>query len=667
MSDSKSTTTIKSILIANRGEIAIRVIRTCRRLGIRSIAVYSDADKHMPFVTIADEAIALGGLQSSESYLDVDKIIAAAKRSEANAIHPGYGFLSENSDFARRCAEENIIFIGPNPEAIDAMGLKSRAKTIMEENGVPVINGYQGINQTVDHLVNKAKEVGYPVLVKAVAGGGGKGMRIAMNEREIKSAIGAAKREAKSSFGNGRLIIERYFPSSRHIEFQIFGDKHGNVFHLLERECTIQRRYQKIVEESPSSALTPELRAEMAEAAIKAAKAINYDNAGTVEFILNEKGEFFFLEVNTRLQVEHPVTEAITWLDLVELQILVAEGKPLPLQQQFIEANGYAMECRLYAEDPLKDFFPATGKVLHWEPKQLMGLRYDSGIKTGTDVGIYYDPMLAKIIAHGADREEAIRRMIYALKQLKCLGLTTNQGFLINLLQNEDVLAGNYNTKFLDDKFDFEQLAIQHKEGLELANIATLVYRWHQREQQRKLVTNLKAGWRSNFYQMQQEQYLVAEEAWTTHYNYLGNHKFEVKLNEKEFEVELVELNNKLIRINVNGQLHNFTLAQNNEHYYLHHIKYGQLVIEVAPRFPEIELEAVKGGYQAPMPGEILKVLVKAGDKVKEGASLITLLSMKMENTIAAHEDGVIEEIYVTAGENVESGVLLLKMEKKDA
>lgn len=660
-----TTTTIQSILIANRGEIAVRIIRTCRRLGIRSIAVYSDADKQMPFVTQADEAIALGGLQSSESYLDVDKIIAAAKRTKADAIHPGYGFLSENSDFARRCASEHIIFIGPNPEAIDSMGLKSSAKTIMEEHGVPVIPGYQGINQTPEHLVNKAKEVGYPVLIKAIAGGGGKGMRVAMNDREIKSAIGSAKREAQSSFGNGQVLIERYFPSSRHIEFQIFGDKHGNVFHILERECTIQRRYQKIIEESPSPALSPELRAAMAEAAIKAAKAINYDNAGTVEFILNEKGEFFFLEVNTRLQVEHPVTEMVTWLDLVELQILVAEGKALPLQQKFIEPNGYALECRLYAEDPLKDFFPATGKVLHWEPKQLMGLRYDSGIKSGTNIGIYYDPMLAKVIAHGSDREEAIRRMVYALKQLKCLGLTTNQGFLINLLQHPDVLAGNYDTKFLDNHFDFEGLAQQQKEGLELASIATLVYRWQQREQDRKLVPLLKAGWRNNFYQMQQEKYLVGEEEWTIAYHYLEHQKFSVSLNEQSFLVELLQLTDNLVQINVNGQVHKFTLAQKNEHYYLHHINYGQLALAVAPRFPEIEQEAIKGGYQAPMPGEILKVLVKVGQKVKEGDSLITLLSMKMENTIAAQEDGVIEAVFVQAGENVESGVLLLKMEEK--
>lgn len=660
------STTIQSILIANRGEIAIRIIRTCRRLGIRSIAVYSDADKQMPFVSIADEAVALGGLQSSESYLDIDKIIAAAKQTGANAIHPGYGFLSENSDFARRCADENIIFIGPNPEAIDAMGLKSSAKTIMEEHGVPVIPGYQGINQTPQHLVNKAKEVGYPVLVKAVAGGGGKGMRIAMNDREIKSAIGTAKREAQSSFGNGQLLIERYFPNARHIEFQIFGDKQGNVFHILERECSIQRRYQKIIEESPSSALTPELRAAMADAAIKAAKAINYDNAGTVEFILNEKGEFFFLEVNTRLQVEHPVTEMVTWLDLVELQILVAEGKPLPLQQKFIEPNGYAIECRLYAEDPLKDFFPATGTVLHWEPKQLMGLRYDSGIKSGTEVGIYYDPMLAKVIAHGSDREEAIRRMVYALKQLKCLGLTTNQGFLINLLQHPDVLAGNYNTKFLDNHFDFEALAQQQKEGLELACITALIYRWQEREQERKLVTNLKAGWRSNFYQMQQEKYLIGEEEWSVAYHYLGKQKFELTLHEKDFAVELIKQTDQLIQININGQTHKFTLAQKEEYYYLHHINYGQLVVAVAPRFPEVEKERIKGGYEAPMPGEILNVLVKVGQKVKEGDSLVTLLSMKMENTIAAHEDGVIEAVFVEAGEKIEAGVLLLKMEEKE-
>jgi len=325
---------IQSILIANRGEIASRIIKTCKRLGIKSIAVYSDPDKDLPFVQEADEAIALGGKPANESYLVQDKIIAAAKFCQADAIHPGFGFLSENGDFARRCRAEGFIFIGPNPDAIDAMGLKSTAKSIMEQHDVPTIKGYQGAEQSLDFLVKKANEIGYPLLIKAIAGGGGKGMRIAYNEKEISAAIEAAQREAQNSFGNSNIILEPYFSNARHIEFQIFGDQHGNIIHLLERECSIQRRYQKVLEESPSPTLTPELREAMGKAAVAAARAIQYDNAGTVEFIFTDKNEFFFLEMNTRLQVEHCVTEMVTGLDLVEWQILVAEGQPLPLKQE---------------------------------------------------------------------------------------------------------------------------------------------------------------------------------------------------------------------------------------------------------------------------------------------------------------------------------------------
>jgi acetyl-CoA carboxylase biotin carboxylase subunit len=652
---------IKSILIANRGEIASRIIKTCKRLGIRSIAVYANPDKKLPFVEAADEAIGLGGNQASESYLVQDKIIKAAKDCQADAIHPGFGFLSENADFARRCQAEGFIFIGPQPEAIEAMGLKSTAKKIMQEHGVPTIQGYEGAEQSLDFLVTKANEIGYPLLIKAVAGGGGKGMRIANNKEEIQAAIEAAQREAKNSFGNSDVILERYFTNARHIEFQIFGDKHGNAIHLLERECSIQRRYQKVMEESPSPSLSPALREKMGQAAITAAKAINYQNAGTVEFILTEKKEFFFLEVNTRLQVEHPVTEMVTGLDLVEWQILVADGSPLPLQQNDVVGNGYALECRLYAEDALNNFYPSTGTILHWETIELEGLRYETGIKSGSEISIYYDPMLAKIVAHANNRTTAIRRMEYALKNLKCIGATTNQPFLIQLMQNEDVVAGNYTTNFIAEKFDFDTFAAKQLEGQQIAAIASLLFRWKKREDAKELIPNLVSGWRNNFYQKKEETYLIGKEKTSIYYNY-NKEVFDLTVGDNQHQVELLKSDDNSITINLNNRHHKLYISHQGNDYYIHHPLYGQLKTSLCPRFPEIEQEKIKGGYQAPMPSEILKIAVEVGQRIEEGQELITLLSMKMENTITADDAGIVEEILVEEGTSIAKGTLLLKI-----
>lgn len=420
--------TIKRILIANRGEIACRIIRTCQSMGISTVAVFSDADKDALHVKMADTAVYIGESEVQKSYLDIEKIIEAAKISGADAVHPGYGFLSENADFAKQLASENIIFIGPNAHAIAQMGSKTNAKVLAEKLGVPTVAGYKGEDQSVEKFKIEATKIGFPVLLKASAGGGGKGMRIVHAESELPAAFDAAKREAKSAFGDEDLLMEKYFVSSRHIEVQILGDKQGHVIHLLERECTIQRRYQKIIEESPSPVLTEESRAAICGSAVKLAQALNYDNAGTVEFIWSE-GEFYFLEVNTRLQVEHPVTEAITGLDLVKLQIEIAAGKPLLLKQTDIKANGYVLECRLYAEDATNNFLPTTGQILQWKTPQIDGLRFDSGVENGSEVSIFYDPMLAKIIAHGKDRIETIQRMEYALSKIRCLGTTTNLTF----------------------------------------------------------------------------------------------------------------------------------------------------------------------------------------------------------------------------------------------
>lgn len=654
---------IQSILIANRGEIASRIIRTCKQLGIRSVAVYAEPDKDLPFVAEADSAIALGGLQAKQSYLVFDKILEAARLAQVDAIHPGFGFLSENADFARACAKAGFIFIGPNPEAIEVMGIKSVAKARMKAQGVPTVPGYEGDAQSVDALMKEAEQVGYPILIKAVAGGGGKGMRIARHKEELEAAIKAAKQEAQNSFGNDEVLLERYFNKVRHIEFQIFGDQQGNIIHLLERECSLQRRYQKVVEESPSSVLTEELRAAMGQAAVAAGQAINYDNAGTVEFILTDQNEFFFLEINTRLQVEHPVTEMITGLDLVAWQIQVAEGTALPLKQNEVTASGYAVECRLYAEDPMNQFFPATGKVLQWKAPELEGLRIETGVQTGSEVSIYFDPMLAKLVAHAPTRQQGLRKMAYALQQLCCLGLTTNQSFLQNLLQLKEVQAGAYNTHFIQQDFDFEALRQQQSAGSKLAAIACLLYRWQARNAARTLIPSLAAGWRSNFYQAQQETYHYQEEALALQYEHLGQQQFKIQLGEENHLVELVQVEEGSVRFVLDQQQELYYLAQDGNDFFVHHHRYGQLTLQLKDRFPAVDKTQEKGGYSAPMPSEVLSIAVEVGQEVAEGTPLITLLSMKMENTIVAHETGVVKEIFVEAGGSIPKGTLLLSID----
>lgn len=657
---------LTSILIANRGEIASRVIRTCKKMGIRSIAVFSEADRHAPFVKEADFSVFIGESSPNASYLDQEKIIRVCQKYNISAIHPGYGFLSENAGFAQKCQEAGIIFIGPHPKAIEEMGSKSNAKAIMKNNEVPTIPGYQGEDQSTETLSKAAKEIGFPVLLKAAAGGGGKGMRIVREEKELEGAIDAAKREGLNAFGNDELIIEKYIASGRHIEFQIFGDKHGNAIHVLERECTIQRRYQKVIEESPSPVLTPELRAKMGEAAVKAAKALDYDNAGTVEFIFDDKTQdFYFLEVNTRLQVEHPVTEEITGLDLVQLQIEIAEGQPLPFSQEEIEGNGYAVECRLYAEDAENDFMPATGKIHHWEVPQVDGLRIETAIESSSEISIYYDPMISKLIVWDKTRVGAHRKMSYVLKNLQCLGLTTNQEFLIKLFENQQFNEGKYDTHFLQNDFDFSQIKAS-SESQTVATIAATLYDWQERESKRKVLKNIPSGWRNSFYEHQKETYIIREEEFLVKYKYLNNKYFEFIIGENTHQVQLAKIEGNTIAFELDGQRYTYHLAKNENEYFLRNEHLGGITFKLKERFPEAETEKVKGGYMAPMPSQVIKVLVKVGQEVQAGQGLIVLSSMKMENTIAAEEDGTVEEIYASDGENVEAGFLLVKVSSED-
>ncbi len=652
---------IQSILIANRGEIASRIIRTCKKMGIRSVAVFSDADQQAPYVSEADIAVHIGESAPAASYLDMDKIIKVAKDNKADAIHPGFGFLAENAEFARKVIKADVVWIGPHPKAIDAMGSKSEAKLLMKKHDVPVIPGYEGKDQSEGTLLEEAQKIGFPLLLKAVAGGGGKGMKIVHETAELKDAIASAKREAASAFGNDELIIEKYFSSSRHIEFQILGDKHKHAIHILERECSIQRRYQKIVEESPSPVLTNEMRNEMGIAAVNAAKALDYDNAGTVEFILTDENKFYFLEVNTRLQVEHPVTEEITGLDLVELQIQMAEGQKLSLKQEDIKANGYAIECRLYAEDPQNDFLPATGKILDWYTVDMPGVRYETGIKSGNEISIYYDPMIAKIIAHGKDRFEAIRKMRHVLSGLRCLGLTTNQQFLKDLMQHDLFIKGEYDTHFIKKHPDLIT-SNNHQNGILHACIATWLSRWVKREAKRNILKALASGWRSNFYKNQVEIYSCQDEDIELGYRFMGNH-FQLQIGEKEHVVKLIESLGNEIAYELDGVRYLAFVCNEGNQFFIHNAECGSKSIKLKDRFPEQEVEAVKGGYNAPMPAKVVKILVSPGQKVKSGEGLLIISSMKMENTIEADEDGQVEEVFVNEGDNIEAGMLMLKIE----
>lgn len=639
----------------------MRIQRTCNQLGIATVAIYSDADADALFVRQADEAVCIGGTAPAESYLNSSKIIAAAQLTQADAIHPGYGFLSENAAFAQLCADHRIIFIGPNPQAIDQMGSKRQAKMLVQQYGVPTIPGYQGTDQQTDTLCNEARKIGFPVLLKASAGGGGKGMRIVRSDDQMLPAIEAAKREALAAFGDDLLLIEKYFDSARHVEFQIMGDQHGNIIHCFERECSIQRRYQKIIEESPSVALTPALRAAMGEAAVAAARSVGYDNAGTVEFIVVPDGSFYFLEVNTRLQVEHPITECITGLDLVALQIASAQGQPLGITQADLSQNGHALEVRLYAEDAANNYLPATGKVLLWHTGKAQGVRYDTGIDTASVISIYYDPMIAKVITHAADRPAAIRAMQYALQQLAVMGITHNKELLLQILAHPDFAAGKFDTHFLSQQFSYQAHYLT-VEAVHRAAVAALLYRWHERQQQRRVLASLPSGWRNLPYQDQTETFshLSLPQPMVCQYHATAHHSLQIRITDQQYTAQLLQLNGNELVVQINQRRLPFMVTQTDEAIYLHQANDGEVVLQKISPFPDAADADAANGYRSPMPGEVVKVLVKSGDTVKAGAALLVLTSMKMENTIEATQDGTIDEVLVTERSFVEANTLLL-------
>jgi 3-methylcrotonyl-CoA carboxylase alpha subunit len=659
------------ILIANRGEIACRVTRTARRMGIATVAVYSDADAHSLHVALADEAFRIGPPEAKDSYLRGDRILEAALSSGASAIHPGYGFLSENAEFAERCERAGITFVGPPPQAIRAMGDKSAAKTIMEKAGVPLVPGYHGGNQAPDFLLDQAVRIGFPVLIKAAAGGGGKGMRTVENNAEFDAALAACRREASSAFGDERVLLEKYLDRPRHIEIQVFADWHGGCVHLFERDCSVQRRHQKVLEEAPAPSMTEERRREMSKAAVAAAKAISYVGAGTVEFLVDRGGAFLFMEMNTRLQVEHPVTEMITGLDLVEWQIRVAAGEKLPLAQNDLHISGHAIEARVYAEDPRRDFLPASGRIVHLGlPAESENVRVDTGVRSGDEITVHYDPMIAKLIVRGSDRPAALERMRKALGEFEVAGLVTNLGFLYRLVQDRDFVGADFDIGLIE-RHRSDLLAPTAPAGGEALTLATLTALLHldatwvgeaRRSSDPFSPWGVGDGWRAN---QDAVQFFVFQEGENRHavtalrrgegfeLEYAGSRR-----QVKSYRREDCRLTAQLEGATVEGSV--VRLGSRIEVFLpgRHHI------LEMHdPLRQDLTVESSAGDLEAPMPGKIIAILVGTGDRVEKDVPLLILEAMKMEHTIRAPARGRIARILCRVDEQVGEGTELIEFE----
>jgi geranyl-CoA carboxylase alpha subunit len=644
-------TTLHKILIANRGEIAVRVIRTARDLGYRTVAVYSEADAKALHVQEADEAICIGAPAVGESYLVADKIIAAAQLAKADAIHPGYGFLSENSAFAKQCEANGIIFIGPGSDAIELMGSKRLSKIAMIEAGVPCIPGYQGADQDDGVLVEKAGEIGFPIMVKASAGGGGRGMRLVFEEKDLLEQIKTARSEAENAFGSGELILERAVIEPRHIEIQVFADNHGNVVYLGERDCSIQRRHQKVVEEAPSPFVDEQLRQLMGKAAVDAAKSCSYRGAGTVEFLVDSNKDFYFLEMNTRLQVEHPVTELITGLDLVEWQLLVASGDVLPLSQDEITLTGHAVEVRLYAEDPRDNFMPQTGTILQWSTPERDGVRVDTGIQAGQVVSPHYDPMIAKVITYGKNRDIAIRKLASAIQDSNIIGVNTNKLFLQNILRHPVFGAGEATTAFIEQHFTSDPSMDSELPIIETIGLAAMLY-----YQQGKQAGN---SWRSS---SPNGCSLILDYNGSTYSVLLTetNNSFKVTAGDDSTSFDLVDINDSQCTVNINGIRRVCQYAKQEAVVYLDDGN-GHFIFTDITHMPAASAGgAGSGQVKASMDGAIVDILIKAGDTVEAGQTLVVLEAMKMEHQLKAGIDGVIEAVSVEIAQQVKSKQVLV-------
>lgn len=649
---------IATILIANRGEIACRIIRTCRRLGIRSVAVFSEADAQSLHAQMADEAIYIGPSPALDSYLDLNSIITAAHRTGADSVHPGYGFLAENPDFARACEDADLTFIGPSVEALSVMGDKRAAKELMIKAGIPVIPGYHGDDTSNEIMQQEADRLGYPLMVKAIAGGGGRGMRVVGEPSRLPEALAAARSEARQAFGDDSLLLEVPLSRPRHIEIQVFADRHDNVVNLGERECSVQRRYQKVIEESPSPAITAELRKRLCQTAVAATHAISYTNAGTVEFLVDENGAFYFLEMNTRLQVEHPVTEMRAGLDLVEWQIRIADGEPLPLSQDEIELSGHAIEARIYAEDPAKDFQPTAGRILHWEPSDATGIRVDSGIQTDAEVSAFYDPLLAKIIAHGTDRNATMRRLIRALEDTALLGLINNLDFLKDILRHPGFETGRLHTRFLEEHFqEWRPASADDTAALITATLAQLAtvtpagekYIWGN-DPNRPHRSTFQVGGDEELIEVEMRSVQGAE----------SSYLFTVSGEELSVVVDRQRTPNWVLT--VNGHRQRATAVATGNRWWVK-TRTGTVTLRaVSPLTAPQPSIGAAGSLRAPMPGSILAVLIEVGETVRKGQPLMKLEAMKMEHTIRAAADGVVETICFSPGDTVEADAQLLRL-----
>ncbi len=663
----------KSLLIANRGEIAVRVIRTARRMGLKTIAVYSDADANAFHVAEADEAWRIGPAPAAESYLRADAILEAALRSGAGAIHPGYGFLSENAGFAEVCEKAGIVFVGPPPSAIRAMGLKDAAKALMEKAKVPVVPGYHGDNQDADFLAQQAGKIGYPVLIKAVAGGGGKGMRRVDDPAQFGKELASAMREAGAAFGDERVLVEKYVARPRHIEIQVFADAHGNAVSLHERDCSLQRRHQKVIEEAPAPGMPPDMRKAMGDAAVAAAKAIGYRGAGTVEFIADatdglKADGFWFMEMNTRLQVEHPVTEAITGLDLVEWQLRVAAGEHLPLKQKDIPLTGHAVEVRLYAEDPAKKFFPSTGRLSRLRaPENMPHVRMDMGVREGDAVTMFYDPMIGKIIAHGETRRIALRTLKNFLTGMEVAGPKTNLGFLIETLGHDAFIDGDIDTGFIDRHLDaLVPPAEPSPRILALAAAAHLMAR-------KRAAAAETSPWGAT------DSWVLGGRRAETLNFLLGGAPLSLKLEPQDDACRLILVNDGAsivadatltadgaLTATVDGARHAAAWVSGPHGFILIHQGIAYDFVRVDPLDVDVAADADTGALKAPMPGKIVQVLAEAGATIKRGAALVVMEAMKMEQTLLAAADGKVASVNVSVGDQVEAGAALVTFEEAE-
>jgi 3-methylcrotonyl-CoA carboxylase alpha subunit len=646
------------VFIANRGEIACRVVRTARRMGIATVAVYSEADAGALHVAMADEARLIGPAPARQSYLDAAAIIAAAKETGSQAIHPGYGFLSENAEFAEACAAAGIVFIGPPSDAMRAMGSKAAAKASMQQAGVPVVPGYHGDDQDPSHLQEEAEKIGFPVLIKASGGGGGRGMRIVNNAGEFVRQLDGAKREALASFGDDRVLIEKYLARPRHIEVQVFADAHGNVLHLHERDCSIQRRYQKVVEEAPAPGLRPKLRQAMGEAAVAAAKAVGYVGAGTVEFIV-EKDRFYFMEMNTRLQVEHPVTEAITGTDLVEWQLRVAAGETFTRTQQDIGCRGHAIEVRLYAENPDRDFLPATG-TLHRLRLPTDSARVETGVREGDAVTPFYDPMIAKIIAWGPDREAARTRLGHALAETGVLGVTTNLGFLARVIGDADFAAAKLDTGFIERRR--AALLPPASPAPDDALVAAVLLRLGEPAAKTSDPWARRDGWRLNAPNAAQTPIFRDGEETRTVEATVSGAGWELRIGQRRVTAAARFAPDGAATLTLDGAQSRAVVLDHGDDIAVFIDGAGWRLARVDPLAPPAGADAHAGRLSAPMPGRVVQLLVAPGDAVRQGQPLIVIEAMKMEHTIAAPRDGTVETVRYVVGDLVEEGAELIAL-----